>query len=121
MEVQIGVEEVPAEGVDLVGPVLGNRLYPKCLRTTAPFLVSAKPLSLACRGRDWVNSTRRLSSILATGWLMYSEPLSAGKPRIRNGKPSRSCRMTGHRYASLICSPVATCAHGVSPSTVWIG
>ena len=30
------------------------------------FLVSAKPLSLEWRGRDLVNSTRSLSSILAT-------------------------------------------------------
>jgi len=43
----------------------------------APFLVSARPLSLLCLGRDLVNSTRNLSRSLAAVRLMYSEPLSA--------------------------------------------
>ncbi|MCG3773935.1 MAG: hypothetical protein JW395_0752 [Nitrospira sp.] len=37
-----------------------------CFRITAPFFVSARPLSLECRGRDFVCSTSSLFSISAT-------------------------------------------------------
>ena len=52
----------------------------KHLRTTVPFLVSARPLSFHWRRRDLVSSMRSFSSRPATWWLMCSEPLSAGSP-----------------------------------------
>jgi seryl-tRNA synthetase len=75
---------------------------PKVLRTTAPFLVSASALSLMRRGRDLVNSARNLPSRSVTRPLMYSEPLSACKPRIAKGNEASSCSSTGKRKASLM-------------------
>ena len=47
-----------AEGIDLHCITLRGWLSPKDLRSTAPFLVSARPLSFEWRGRDLVNSMR---------------------------------------------------------------
>ena len=83
----------------------------------APFLVSARPLSLLWRGRLRVNSMRNLFSILATQWLTYSLPLSAWNPRILNGNCASICSMTGNRCASEIVCTVATTCHCVTQST----
>src|SRR5450755_259950 len=65
------------------------------LRMIAPFLHSTSALSLVCRGRDLVNSTRSFSSSLATSWLTYSEPQSEWNPRMAKGKPSSSKAIAG--------------------------
>ena len=47
-----------------------------CFLTTAPFFDSASPLSLECRGRDFVCSINNLFNSFDTVWLMNSLPLS---------------------------------------------
>src|ERR1700757_4050512 len=61
---------------------------------TAPFLVSASPLSLLCRGRLLVCSISSLFSRRATTRLMNSLPLSEWKPRMRKG----NCRNMAFQY-----------------------
>ena len=74
-----------------------------------PFFDSTSALSLQWRGRDLVNcSMRSFSSRRATWWLMYSEPLSACKPRISNGKASSRPSSTGSRKLSAIRSTLPT-------------
>ena len=63
--VEIGVEVLGAEEVDLGREALRDMAVAH-LRTTAPFLVSARPLSLEWRGRDLVSSIRSFSNRRAT-------------------------------------------------------
>src|SRR5260370_95922 len=77
-----------------------------CLRMTAPFLVSASPLSLLCRGRLLVCSMSSLFSNRATTRLMNSLPLSEWKPRMRKGNCRSRAHSTGSSQASLMRSVV---------------
>ena len=80
---------------------------PNHRRTTWAFLQRAgragidQALSLELRGQDLVNrSTRSFSSSRATWWLTYSLPLSAWKPRMRNGNDSSRPSSRGRRKRS---------------------
>ena len=77
VDVEIGREDVLGEVVDALGVAAGDVAVAEVLRTTEPFLLSTRALSLVCRARDLVNSSMwRASSSAATVRLTYSEPLS---------------------------------------------
>ena len=58
-------------------------VYPMCLRITAPFFDSTKPLSLECRGRDLVCSISSLFNNFSTVRLRNSLPLGRRKASAR--------------------------------------
>ena len=77
VEVDVGVQVLLIEVVDARREALREMGVAEQLLITAPFLLSARAVSLDCRERDLVNSMRSISSSSATRLLMYSEPLSA--------------------------------------------
>ena len=92
-------------------------VYPMCLRITAPFFDSTKPLSLECRGRDLVCSISSLFNSFSTVRLRNSLPLSEWKPRIRKGNCSIMAFSNGSSQASLIAGVAPTTCHWVTSST----
>jgi len=90
--------------------------WPMCLRMTAPFLVSTRPLSPLCRGRLLVCSMSSLLSSPATVLLMNSLPLSVCKPRMRKGNCRIMCFKTGSRYASEMRGVAPATSHCVTSS-----
>src|SRR5579875_562677 len=85
-----------------------------CLRITAPFLPSTNALSWLRQARDLVNSISIFSSNWATWWLIYSEPLSAWNPWMRNGN---RCRTASSRCCWPILRAQPTTCHCVTVST----
>ncbi|WP_287666453.1 hypothetical protein [Accumulibacter sp.] len=53
MQIEPGIERFLVERVDRLGIRLRDMIVPMCLRTTLAFLLSARALSLLCRGVTW--------------------------------------------------------------------
>ena len=90
VEVEERRQDAQGEAVDGVGAALPDKGRGRTKRrTTWAFSPSTSALSSEVRARDLVKrSTRSSSTSSATRWLMHSLPLSAWKPRMRNGKDS---------------------------------
>ncbi len=98
---------------------LGIWMRPSHLRTVLPFLDSTRALSLERRGLDLVKSvTWSLLSIRATWWLMYSDPLSAWKPKTVKGNSEVRALRTGIMKYSVVRETAASCWNWVISSTM---
>ena len=53
VEVEAGGEDLPVEGVDLLGVAAGDVAVSGMLRITEPFLLSTSALSVQRRARTW--------------------------------------------------------------------
>ena len=117
--VEEGGERVAQKGVDPGARRSGIWVRPSHLRTTFPFLDSTSALSLERRGLDLVNwPTWSLLSRRATRWLMYSDPLSAWKPKTRKGNAVTRASSTGTRKYSVILGTATSCWYWVTSSTM---
>ena len=74
MEIDVGVQELSAEGIDFPGKALRNVAVAQVFGYDRPVLRFSQPIVIAVPGRDLVKSTRSFSRRLATVWLMYPEP-----------------------------------------------